>query len=317
MRILISGGCGFIGKAFMKVALDSGCIVHNIDSLTYAVNEDYHYDMFVNNEKYYKKYYFQRGDISDIERLPPCDILVHMAAESHVDNSIGENEGFLKTNIMGTRNLLEVVRRIQKYERPLFIQISSDEVVGDIIKGEHTEDSLLNPSSPYSSSKAASELLVKSWSRTYDIDYLIVRPSNNYGILQHPEKLIPKTIMRFNENKPAIIHGTGAYKRSWTHIDDTSRAILYLIERGYKNEIFNITTQYELTNLEVIKKIADAMEKEVKIEFVENRKGQDIRYFSSNKKLLSTGFKFKKNFDTEIKKIVLEPETNWYISLRR
>lgn len=319
MNIVLTGGSGFIGLPFSKLALGEGHIVHNIDKETYCSNWDRTYTDIVDKEEFQNRYFYLRTDINDVEKIPPCDVLVHMAAESDVDDSIGSNDSFMRTNILGTRNLLEVVRKIPKHERPLFVFISTDEVVGD---GEDwkKEDSILNPSSPYSSSKASGELLVKSWARTYGIDYLILRPANNYGLDQYPTKLIPKTVSRLRQNKTVIIHGTGAYKRCWVHTDDTSRAILHLINNGYRNETFNITTQYEMTNLEVVRKIYDAMGKKpeynTRIEFVENRAGQDVRYYSSNEKLLATGFKFEKNFDEEIKKIVEEPEVNWGVSRR-
>ncbi len=321
MNIVVCGGCSFLGKSFIKLALENGHTIYNIDKITYAADEDYCYTNFLYDEKYNGKYMFDRGDINDVDKLPPCDIVVNYAASSHVDNSIGDNEDFIKTNVLGVRNLLEVIRKLPKYDRPLFLQISTDEVVGDNVDGWIDENVPLNPSSPYSSSKAAAELLIKSWARTYGIEYLIVRPCNNYGERQHPEKLIPKTIMRFRQGKPAVIHGTGGYKRSWIHMADTARAVLHLIDRKYKNEIFNVTTQYELTNLEVIGKIfgfiSDIDKLSDWIAFVDNRAGQDQRYGSSNTKLLSTGFKFEHDFDTEIKKIVMADEPIWGVSFRK
>ena len=318
MNIIVVGGLSFIGKQFVKLCLDDDHSVINIDKCTYAADEEFGYDNFIDNEKYKGRYGFDRCDINDVNKIPMCDYLVNF------DSSIGDNEDFIKTNVLGVRNCLEVIRKIPKYDRPVYIHISTDEVYSDIESGSYNEESPLKVSSPYAASKASGDLLVQSWGRTYGLKYLICRPCNNYGPRQMEEKLIPKTIYKLKNGLKIPVHGTGAYVREWCHTVDTSRAVLHLMKQYNKNDIYNIGTMYEMSNLHVIKKIYDSIEvRNIKyknfkncLEFVENRSGQDTRYSCNNSKLLYTGFEFTKDFDTEIKKIVNEPDVKWSVSVR-
>jgi dTDP-glucose 4,6-dehydratase len=304
MNILVTGGLGFIGKFFIKKLLDNNFNVTNIDKINYCS------DLFFEN-KYFKinnKYKFIHNNISNIDYIDNYDFIFNFAAESHVDNSINNSVKFIQSNIVGTQNLLDLIKTKPNYDRPMFVHISTDEVYGDISNGFFSEDSKLNPSNPYSATKASAEHLITSWNRTYGIDYLILRPSNNYGERQHNEKFIPKSIERLNNNKKIILHGDGTYTRTWTHVEDTCDAIFELsIVKNIKNDIFNISSGEEYRNIDIANLIYRQINSDnnfiENIEFVENRKGQDIRYGLCNKKSILHGVRYQKNIKNEINKI--------------
>lgn len=284
MRIVTTGGRGFIGSHFVNLALQKGHSIVDIDVMTYCANKSLPWD---NNSQYEHI----KEDITSIKHLPFSDVIVNFAAETHVDNSITYSEAFAKTNFNGVHNLLEIIRG-KVYERPFFVQISTDEVYGDVIKGEFDETDQMKPSNPYSATKAAAEHLVTSYSRTYGINYLITRSSNNYGPRQYEEKLISKSMLCLKEGRKIPLHGDGSYVRDWIYVEDNARAILELIESNIKNEIFNISGGLHLSNNEVVKEICkwfgkDEWEKQV--EYTENRLGQDIRYSISSSKLKNAG----------------------------
>lgn len=289
MIILVTGGRGFIGSHFVELALSLNHTVIDIDKCTYSCNKILPWD---NNPNYT----FIKEDIAYLDHLPSCDVLINFAAESHVDNSIKSPEEFIHSNISGVFNLLELVRGKPSYDRPLFFQISTDEVYGDIISGSFYETSPLKPSNPYSASKASAEMLVIAYARTYGIDYIISRCSNNYGERQFEEKLIAKTLNCIRNNRVIPIHGDGSYVRDWIYAKDHADALMFLIEQRNYNTIINISTDTHLTNLEVVQTILnwENIPKENQsryYQFVENRWGQDLRYSISNKKLLSMGWK--------------------------
>ncbi len=203
MKFVVTGGRGFIGSHFVEEVLNRGDEVIDIDKMTYAASEVLPWDSNPN-------YTLLREDISEIDHIPNCDVIVNFAAESHVDNSIRDTDPFVKSNILGVHNLLELVRGKPKYNRPLFLHISTDEVYGDRLIGSFTEKDKLSPSNPYSATKAAAEMLVLSYARTYEIDYIITRSANNYGPRQYEEKLIPKCIDSLNRGKKIPIHGDGS-----------------------------------------------------------------------------------------------------------
>jgi dTDP-glucose 4,6-dehydratase len=270
MKFIVTGGRGFIGSHFVEKCLYQGHKVIDVDLMTYAANESLPWDN-------YKNYSHIKEDICNISHLPPGDILVNFAAESHVDNSIVQPDIFVRTNVLGTQNLLNLVRG-KIYNRPLFVHISTDEVYGDIENGSFNEYSRLNPSNPYSASKASAEMLVTSYARTYGIDYQICRSSNNYGERQYPEKLIPKILECIEENKPIPIHGDGSYVRDWTYVKDNVDGIYLTCLSEKKNQIWNISSNVSLTNLEVVNKVSEWKNKIPHIEHIPNRHGQDIRY---------------------------------------
>lgn len=284
-KIIVTGGRGFIGSHFVEECLKRNYEVVDIDKMTYAASQKLPWDT-------HPSYKLIKKDIKDINHLPYCDYLINFAAESHVDNSIKSSKIFVESNVMGTHNLLELVRGKEKYERPVFFQISTDEVYGDIEEGMFKETDPLSPSNPYSASKASAEMLVKSYHRTYGVDYLITRTANNYGERQYSEKLIPKCISRLNDGKKIPIHGDGSYIRDWTYVKDNVDALMILIDTGHKNDVFNIAAENFMTNLEVAKQIMLWVGKtnSNNLEFVENRWGQDVRYAVDSSKIRSLGW---------------------------
>jgi len=278
MKFIVTGGRGFIGSHFVEKCLNEGHKVIDIDLMTYAANESLPWD----NHENYKHI---KEDICNLSHLPSGDILVNFAAESHVDNSIVQPDIFVKTNVLGTQNLLNLVRG-KTYNRPLFVHMSTDEVYGDIENGSFDEDSKLNPSNPYSASKASAEMLVTSYARTYGIDYQICRSSNNYGERQYPEKLIPKILECIEENKSIPIHGDGSYVRDWTYVKDNVDGVYRVCFSGLKNQVWNISSNVCLTNLQVVEKVCSWNSVKPNIEFIDNRHGQDVRYSINASKIV-------------------------------
>lgn len=299
--IVVTGGLGFIGKHFVRRCLENGHVVKNFDLVSYAAD---HAAMseFQDNPNYR----FQQADIRTLEFLPECDVIVNFAAESHVDNSITNAHNFCTTNVLGVQNLLDLARRKQAPERPLFVQISTDEVYGDVTAGHHSESSMLVPSNPYAATKAAADMLVKSWGRTYGLPWNIVRPTNNYGMHQYPEKLIPKSSWRMKRGLPAIMHGDGSYVRTWLHAEDTVDAILTVMEKGTRGLIYNAGTTTELRNIDVLRAIAKILgvpEDDAWVA-IEDRSGQDVRYSLDYARLSDLGWKPQRDFHAELKTIV-------------
>jgi len=285
-RICITGGLGFIGSHFVQMALDKGYQVINIDSETYAARKDVNFETHPNYE-------FIKEDIVSLKHLPPnIDWVVNFAAESHVDNSILANQLFFESNTRGVYNLLELIRAKDPSDRPKLLHISTDEVYGDIFEGSRSEEDRLKPSNPYSATKSAAEQLIFGWGRTYGLPYIICRSSNNYGIGQYPEKLIPKTIEYTLEGKKMTVHGDGSYSREWTCVSDNCAGLFVAMEKGTIGEIYNISSGELLTNLEVVTFILKELGKsEDHFEFVENRVGQDIRYCIDSSKIQNLGWK--------------------------
>ena len=307
MKIVYVTGClGFIGSYVTRKCLEKGWMVYGIDKCTYAANTD-----LIQEFSKHPNFKFERADIKDLDHLYDCDYVINTAAESHVANSIISSEKFLETNVLGTQNLLELIRSKQKNvgKRPIFFHFSTDEVYGDIVNGDHSEDDLLKPSNPYSASKAAADMLVLAWARTYDINYVIVRPANNYGIGQYPEKLIPLAVKNLNRGRKTCLHNGGEPYRCWLHADDTAEAIITIVESGKLNEIYNISGHEERKNIDTVKKIVECYghstnEIEKYADFLYSRQGQDVRYAVDDKKLQSLGWFTKKKFDEEIESIV-------------
>lgn len=287
MKFLVTGGRGFIGSHFVEEALRNGHTVIDVDIMSYASNKTLPWD---NNPNYN----LIVEDISEIKHLPQCDVIVNFAAESHVDSSIRETDPFVKSNILGVHNLLELIRGKRDYNRPLFFHISTDEVYGDRIEGSFVETDVLNPSNPYSATKAAAEMLVLAYSRTYGIKYIITRSANNYGPRQFEEKLIPKCISCIKSGKKIPIHGDGRYVRDWTYVKDNVQGIFCILESEVENEIFNIASENHMINLDVVDQVLSWFDKDRDmIEFVPNRWGQDVRYSISSSKLRSLNWKPK------------------------
>ncbi|MDH3386402.1 MAG: GDP-mannose 4,6-dehydratase [Gammaproteobacteria bacterium] len=297
--LIVTGGLGFIGKHFVRRCLELGNYVTNIDNMNYAA------DLVVNEEfMQHDNYRFVQEDITELKHIIEAEYIVNFAAESHVDNSIVDNQKFCRTNILGTQRLLELTRS-RMSAAPYFVQISTDEVYGDTVEGIHTENHPLRPSNPYSSTKAAADMLLHGWSRTYDLDYNILRISNNYGPHQYPEKLIPRSLWRMSRGLPAIMHGDGTYCRVWLHVEDTVNAILTVLDNGEKNTIYNISGDTELENFEVLRRIAKIanMPESDAIQTVKNRVGQDLRYNMDDSRIRALGWKPTRDFDTSLREI--------------
>lgn len=289
---------------FTRACLKQGWMVWGVDKKTYAA----HLDLVSEFEKY-KNFRFLEADIVEINHMYDVDYVFNFAAETHVDNSIMDSAGFTRTNIVGVENLLELIRGKRNYEMPTLFQISTDEVYGDIINGTHKETDPLKPSNPYSASKAAADMLILGWHRTHEIPYNIIRPTNNYGICQYPEKLIPKAIKYLTLGKKIPLHGNGSYVRNWLHAEDTASAIFHIVEKGEKNKIYNVSGNYEDSNKEVISKVLNIyFGKEVSLEeyiqFNYVRMGEDVRYSLDDSAVRALGWKNSKIFDEELIKIV-------------
>lgn len=287
MKILITGGAGFIGSNFIRFILNKypDYEIVNLDKLTYAGNLE-----SLQGIEGHSKYNFIQGDIVDgqlvesIVKQHKISIIINFAAESHVDRSIDHPNLFIRTNVLGTQVLLDVASRnnVQK-----FIQISTDEVYGSLgDQGYFTEETALAPNSPYSASKAAADLLVKSYYETYQMNVNITRCSNNYGPYQYPEKLIPLTIKNAIENKDITVYGSGLNVRDWLHVQDHCSAIDLVLHKGLPGEVYNIGGHNEQKNIELVKAILCQLGKTEKlIKYVEDRKGHDWRYAIDPRKI--------------------------------
>jgi dTDP-glucose 4,6-dehydratase len=302
--VYVTGCLGFIGSYITRACLDKGWYVKGIDKTTYAANKT-----LLHEFKKYNNFSFVNCDINDLKFLYECDYVINTAAETHVGNSIANSTEFVKSNIDGVHNILELIKnyRQETNKKPILLHFSTDEVYGDIQEGEHVETDLLKPSNPYSATKAAADMLVLAWNRTYGIPYIIVRPTNNYGIGQYVEKLIPKACKYLMLNKKLPLHNNGTPIRNWLHAQDTASAVITIIESGVKNEIYNICGDFEQSNYDTFKKIIDLYQDrslEDNIDLSYNRDGQDLRYALNDKKLRLLGWEPKMNFDEEISNIV-------------
>lgn len=307
MKIVYVTGClGFIGSYVTRLCLEKGWYVKGVDKITYAANKN-----LLNEFNQYKNFSFVHCDINDLKFLYDCDYVINTAAETHVGNSITNSDDFVHSNINGVHNILELIKnyRQENSKKPILLHFSTDEVYGDIDKGIHTETDLLKPSNPYAATKAAADMLILAWNRTYNIPYVIVRPTNNYGIGQYTEKLIPKTCKYLKLGRKIPLHNNGTPIRNWLHAEDTARAIITIIEKEVKNEIYNICGGFEQSNLKTIEKLLSIFDLDVNkinnfVDFSCNRVGQDVRYALDDSKLRSIGWNPEKNFDDELKSIV-------------
>ena len=261
----------------------------------------------------YPNFAFEYEDINDLEFLYECDYVINTAAETHVGNSIASSDEFVHSNIDGVHHLLELLKNYRGESKvPTLLHFSTDEVYGDIVDGAHTETDLLKPSNPYSATKAAADMLVLAWARTYNLPYLIVRPTNNYGEGQYVEKLIPKACKYLHLGKKIPLHNDGTPVRTWLHADDTARAVIAIIEAGVQNEIYNISGGFEQSNLDTVKQVIlnyidkDMAEDNLRLflDLSYSRKGQDVRYALDDSKLRSLGWEPTAVFDKELPKII-------------
>ncbi|MEM9837756.1 MAG: dTDP-glucose 4,6-dehydratase [Pseudomonadota bacterium] len=327
MKVIVTGGAGFIGSAVIRHLIgDTDAEVVNVDKLTYAANLD-SVAMVADSPRYR----FEQLDICDadamvsvFEEVKPTHVM-HLAAESHVDRSISGSREFIETNILGTYNLLEAARGYwmgladEAKEAFRFHHISTDEVYGSLgAEGLFHETTAYDPSSPYSSSKAASDHLVMAWHRTYGLPVVLSNCSNNYGPYQFPEKLIPLMILNAMDGKELPVYGDGSNIRDWLHVEDHAAALVTILTRGVLGEKYNVGGRNERTNLEVVHTICDAVDAHLsdgqsrreQIKFVTDRPGHDQRYAIDATKLENElGWKAKYNFDTGIAQTI-----DWYLS---
>tara|TARA_B100000886_G_scaffold47802_1_gene29403 strand:- start:53 stop:1075 length:1023 start_codon:yes stop_codon:yes gene_type:complete len=292
-KIIVTGGLGFIGSNLIKLLIERNYFVINVDKVSYASN---FYN--IKNFSCKKNYKFFKLDINNrsgfkgiLNKYKPVAIY-NLAAETHVDRSIDSPAEFIKSNIVGVFNLLETFREFtKKNKKTKLIHISTDEVYGDVLKGRSKETDTYKPSSPYAASKASSDHLVYSYVRTYKLNAIITNCSNNYGPNQHPEKLIPKLIYNIINNKPLPLYGKGKNSREWIFVDDHCEALLKVLRNGSKGEFYNIGSNININNLDIAKlliKIAKKkikVGKKVKIKFIKDRPGHDIRYALDSKKI--------------------------------
>jgi dTDP-glucose 4,6-dehydratase len=303
--VYVTGCLGFIGSYVTRKCLERGWYVKGVDKMTYAARKD-----LLTEFKKYPNFSFVHCDINDLNFLYDCDYVINTAAETHVGNSIASSAEFVKSNIDGVHNLLELIKnhRGENSSKPILLHFSTDEVYGDIDEGAHSEDHLLKPSNPYSATKAAADMLVMAWGRTHNVPYMIIRPTNNYGIGQYVEKLIPKAVKCLNLGRKIPLHNNGTPIRNWLHAQDTANAITIIIESGIENEIYNICGGFEQSNIVTVEKILKEYFGNYKIsnyiDLSYNRQGQDVRYALDDSKLRSLGWEPKADFDQELKYIV-------------
>lgn len=310
LNLLITGGYGFIGSNFIRYMLEKypNCNIFNLDKLTYAGNPDNLKD--IENRPNYS---FIRGDICDpavVDKvMQNVDYVVHFAAESHVDRSIEDGSVFVRTNVFGTYTLLESA---MKHGIMKFIHVSTDEVYGSIEEGSFKETDRLTPSSPYSSSKAGSDLIAQSYYITYKLPVIITRCTNNFGPYQYPEKLIPLFITNLLENQNVPVYGTGKNVRDWIYILDHCKAIDFVLHNGSIGEIYNIGGGVEKTNIGITRKILAMLVKdESMVDYVKDRPGHDLRYSLDCSKLRELGWKPEYDFDEALAQTV-----EWYVENR-
>ena len=320
-KIIVTGGLGFIGSNLIKTLINLGYFIINVDKINYASNF-YNVKNFENN----KKYTFKKCDINNekvifslLKKYRPIGIF-NLAAETHVDRSIDGPKEFINSNLVGVFKLLQAFKKYSKNNKKIkLIHISTDEVYGDVLKGRTSEKYPYKPSSPYAATKAASDHLVSSYVRTYGLNAVVTNCSNNYGPMQHPEKLIPKLIYNIINNLPLPIYGNGKNSREWIYVDDHCDALVKVFKKGKKGNFYNIGSNKNLNNLQITKSLINIAKrnmkigKNVKIKFIKDRPGHDFRYALNSEKIKSKlGWRPKTSFNDGLKKTLL-----WYLNNKK
>ena len=317
-NIIVTGGLGFIGSNLIELLLEKNFRVINLDKISYSSNF-YNIKSFKNN----KNYRFYKCDLNNFKKLDSIinkfkpDCIFNLAAETHVDRSIDNPENFIKSNIIGVYNLLQSFKKYsKKYNKSKLIHISTDEVFGDIIRGRSDEKTAYKPSSPYAASKASSDHLVYSYIRTYNIPAIITNCSNNFGPKQHPEKLIPKIIYNIINKKKLPLYGDGLNSREWIYVKDHCEALIKVFRKGKVGEFYNIGSNKNFNNIQICGALLKIMKKKikvssmVKIQFIKDRPGHDLRYAINSKKIKTQlNWSAKKNFFAG-----LEDTVDWYLN---
>lgn len=305
-KILVTGGAGFIGSEFVRQAVKKGRKIIVVDKLTYA-GDPKRLKEIKGKFAFYKTDICQRQRLEAVIRKEKPRQIVHFAAETHVDRSIQDALPFIRTNVTGTQNLIDLSR---KYHVKKFFHISTDEVYGESRKGRFPETAPLKPKNPYSATKTAAELLVRAAIKTYDFPAIIIRPANNYGPWQYPEKLIPVIILKALNNTKVPVYGKGKQIREWLHVTDCAEAIHLILKKGKTGETYNIGTYFERENLVTVKTILRLLKKpESLIQFVADRPGHDFRYSVSCAKIRKLGWKPKIPFSDGISQTA-----QWYLT---
>jgi dTDP-glucose 4,6-dehydratase len=304
--VYVTGCLGFIGYHVTRRCLDQGYYVIGVDKLTYAANTQFLPELV---QRYKKQFKFIESDINNLDMLYDCDYIINTAAETHVDNSIVSSDVFLRSNVNGVHHLLNLIKERHRFKMPTLLHFSTDEVYGDIVNGSHVETDMLKPSNPYSATKAAADMLITAWARTFGVPYVIVRPTNNYGIGQYTEKFIPKSIKSLQLGRPIPLHDSGLPRRTWLHVSDTAEAVISIVESGVKNEIYNISGNYEEQNITIARQIVNVFNNQISdldryLDLSITRPGQDVRYSINDSKLKSLGWQPRAIFEVELVKIV-------------
>lgn len=301
--IAVTGCAGFIGRYVTEKLLARGDLVYGIDALTYAADPTLPSKWLAQHPRFK----FVSSDINALGAWPDVDAVIHLAAETHVDNSFDASERFFRTNVLGTLHLLEMTRARARDAQMTFVQVSTDEVYGEILEGTCDETAPLNPSSPYAASKAAADCAVLAWGRTYKLPYRIIRPSNCYGLGQYPEKLIPKAVRRMTLGQRIPLHGDGKALRSWLWVDDCANAILAVLDKGRDGQVYNVPGASQASAMEValwiVRAFGDGDDQE-RLQFGFERPGLDRRYAVRDTQLEALGWKATGELERDLPALV-------------
>ena len=302
-NVMITGCAGFIGSYVTEEFMNAGYKVHGVDKMTYAGNRE-SLNSFLDNPNFSfsPSCITMPTHMKHLVKVNNIDWIINLAAETHVDNSIESSDVFVKTNIQGTKSLLDTCRETGAK----LLHFSTDEVYGVAVNRAFTERSNIAPKNPYSATKAAADHMIEAYRNTYGTEHIIVRPSNNFGLRQHDEKFLPTIIRKLKADEKIPVYGRGDQIREWTHARETAKATRFILENSGMNEIYNISSEFHTENLNVVQSVCDILGRRVEdcIEYVEDRPGHDFKYSITPKKLNNLGYTVSSNFKDELKEIV-------------